>query len=82
MMGIAWNPLRAILEEASKLTKELPILYVLTVVGRDDDTGELVTRGLFCGTGYSCFASAAELSLKVLYSWGAERRCAPACKAF
>mmetsp|Transcript_28993 Transcript_28993/g.92705 ORF Transcript_28993/g.92705 Transcript_28993/m.92705 type:complete len:106 (-) Transcript_28993:59-376(-) len=65
MMGIAWNPLRAILEEASKQTTRLPLLYVLTVVGRDDASGDLVTRGLFVGDGYTAFAKAADLSLKV-----------------
>ena len=69
MMGIAWNPLRSILEECSRVARRLPLLYVLTVVGRDEERGgELVVRGLFIGNGYECFRRASELSLRVNFT--------------
>jgi len=43
---------------------DLPIVYVHTVVGRDDDGG-LKGRGLFVGDDAECFEAAAELALKV-----------------
>lgn len=65
MMGRADTPLRRILNEAERLYCEhLPILYILTVIGQDDD-GELVIRGLFAGDDDECFRQACELSLKV-----------------
>jgi hypothetical protein len=42
----------------------LPIVYVLTVVGRAAD-GRLALRGLFIGDDAECFYRAAELSVKV-----------------
>jgi nickel-dependent lactate racemase len=44
--------------------RDLPIVYVQTVVGRDKQ-GKLKTRGLFIGDDIECFNLAAELSLKV-----------------
>ena len=46
MMGRADNPLRRILNYASDkfLKPRLPILYALTVVARDDATGNLVNK--------------------------------------
>jgi len=44
--------------------RHLPIVYVLTVIGRKED-GELAVRGLFIGDDIECFNLAAELSLKV-----------------
>lgn len=49
------------------LCKELPIVYVLTVVGRSDD-GELVIRGLYIGDDGECFKKASELSLEVNFT--------------
>jgi hypothetical protein len=43
---------------------ELPVLYVLTVIGRDQ-SGKLVVRGLFIGDDDECFLKASELSLEV-----------------
>jgi hypothetical protein len=42
----------------------MPIVYVLTVVGKNA-AGELVVRGLFIGDGAECFDRAAALSLEV-----------------
>ena len=65
IMGRAENPVRSVLNYASDhFLKHLPIVYVLTVVGRRD-TGGLAVRGLFIGDAPECFHLAADLSLKV-----------------
>jgi nickel-dependent lactate racemase len=65
IMGRAENPVRAVLNRASELfLKDIPIVYVQTVVGRRGDGG-LAVRGLFIGDDVECFHRAAELSLKV-----------------
>jgi len=65
IMGRAVNPVRNVLNYATdKFLKHLPIVYVLTVVGRRDD-GSLAVRGLYIGDDVECFHKAAELSLKV-----------------
>ena len=68
IMGKADNPVRSLLNYASaNFTKHLPIVYVHTVVGCDD-TGKLVTRGLFIGDDEEVFRLAADLSLKVNFT--------------
>jgi nickel-dependent lactate racemase len=65
IMGRAVNPVRNVLNYASdRFLKDLPIVYVLTVVGRRADGG-LAVRGLYIGDDTECFYQAAELSLKV-----------------
>ncbi len=65
IMGRADTPVRRVLNFASRhFASELPVLYVLTVIGRDAD-GELVVRGLFIGDDEECFLKASALSLKV-----------------
>ncbi len=65
IMGKADNPVRRVLNYASDhFAKDLPIVYVLTVVATDVD-GKLQVRGLFIGDDSKCFNLAAELSLKV-----------------
>ncbi len=65
IMGRAVNPVRNVLNYASDhFLRHLPIVYVLTVVGRRADGG-LAVRGLFIGDDVECFHRAAELSLKV-----------------
>jgi len=65
IMGRAENPVRAVLNYASdKFLRELPIVYVLTVVARKADGG-LAVRGLFIGDDSECFHLASDLSLKV-----------------
>jgi hypothetical protein len=44
--------------------QHLPVVYILTVVGRHED-GRLVIRGLFIGDDDECFQKASQLSLKV-----------------
>jgi len=60
MMGRAETPVRRVLNYASEhFATNMPIVYVLTVVG------ELVVRGLFVGDDAECFDRAAALSLEV-----------------
>ena len=65
IMGRAENPVRNVLNYADEhFLRELPIVYVLTVIGRTADGG-LAVRGLFIGDDAECFHRAAELSLEV-----------------
>ena len=65
IMGRAENPVRNVLNYASDhFLRHLPIVYVLTVIGRSADGG-LAVRGLFIGDDADCFHRAAALSLKV-----------------
>ncbi len=65
IMGRAENPVRNVLNYASDhFLRHLPLVYVLTVVGRTADDG-LAVRGLFIGDDAECFHRAAALSLKV-----------------
>jgi nickel-dependent lactate racemase len=68
IMGKANNPVRSLLNYASaNFTSHLPIVYVLTVIGRDVK-GELVVRGLYTGDDEEAFRLAADLSLKVNFT--------------
>lgn len=68
MMGRADTPLRRILNYAQDhFCRHLPLLFVLTVVGTNDE-GQLVTRGLFIGDDHECFYRAAELSAQVNFA--------------
>jgi nickel-dependent lactate racemase len=65
IMGRAQNPVRAVLNYAAQeYLKHLPIVYVLTVIGRNA-AGANVVRGLFIGDDDECFLAASALSLKV-----------------
>ncbi len=65
LMGRADNPVRKLFNYASDhFIKDLPVVYIHTVVGRDD-SGCLVVRGLFIGDDEQVFLRAAALSLKV-----------------
>nr|WP_321411072.1 lactate racemase domain-containing protein [uncultured Carboxylicivirga sp.] len=65
IMGRTQSPVRQLLNYASdNFTNHLPIIYVLTVIGKDD-SGKSVTRGLFIGDNVKVFELAAALSLKV-----------------
>jgi len=77
LMGRAENPVRNVLNYASDhFLRHLPIVYVLTVIGRTVGGG-LAVRGLFIGDDAECFHRAAALSLKVNF----EILDAPICKA-
>ena len=65
ILGRADNPVRRVFNYGcDRYLKHLPIVYVLTVVGRRAEGG-LAVRGLFIGDDVECFHLAAELSLKV-----------------
>jgi nickel-dependent lactate racemase len=65
IMGRAENPVRNVLNYASdRFLRHLPIVYVLTVVGRTVDE-RLAVRGLFIGDDAECFHRAAALSFLV-----------------
>jgi len=65
IMGRADTPVRRLLNEAlDRFCADLPVIFVLTVIGRAD-SGELVVRGLYIGDHHDCFEAAAELSVAV-----------------
>ena len=65
IMGRAENPVRNVLNYADEsFLRHLPIVYVLTVIGRTKED-KLAVRGLFIGDDAECFHRAAALSLKV-----------------
>jgi nickel-dependent lactate racemase len=64
IMGRADTPVRKVLNYGSEhFAKDMPIVYVLTVVDKDEN-GKLVVRGLFIGDDIECYNLAADLSLK------------------
>ena len=68
IMGRVDTPVRKVLNYASDhFAKDLPILYVQTVVA-PDQRGKLHVRGLFIGDAYECFEKAAALSKKVNFT--------------
>jgi len=68
LMGRADNPVRKLLNYASEhFINKLPVVYVHTVVGRDEK-GNLVVRGLYIGDDEKVFTNAAELSVKVNFN--------------
>lgn len=72
MMGRAQNPLRNILNYASDefLHKnfENTLWYILTVMGRNETTGDLEMKGLYIGNGIECYDEACKLSLQVNFT--------------
>jgi nickel-dependent lactate racemase len=65
IMGRAETPVRRVLNHAvENFARHLPILYVLTVIGRNEG-GELALGGLFIGDDGECFRRAAALALEV-----------------
>lgn len=65
IMGRADTPVKRVLNYGTEhFAKHLPIVYVLTVVDKDE-SDHIVVRGLFIGDDMECFNLAAELSLKV-----------------
>ena len=64
MMGRADTPVRKILNYASDhFANHLPILYVLTVVGKDAN-GKMVPKGLYVGDDFETFNKASRLIAK------------------
>jgi nickel-dependent lactate racemase len=68
MMGKADTPVRRLLNFASgEFTAHLPLVYIHTVVGRDE-AGSLAIRGLYAGDDEEVFLKAAELSVRVNFT--------------
>lgn len=70
-MGVADNPLRRVLNNASEqfLAGVYPLIYILTVIGpSDEDPRVLRTRGLYIGDDAECFFKAAALSIQVNFT--------------
>ena len=69
MMGRPKTPVRKIFDYAShNFARQLPILYILTVVGMDKEDGSLKVRGLYVGDDKEVFKAAAALSLEVNFT--------------
>lgn len=65
IMGRADTPVKRVLNYGSDhFAKHLRIVYVLTVIGKDE-SNDTVVRGLFIGDDIECFNLAAKLSLEV-----------------
>ena len=65
IMGRKNTPVRDVMNYASRnFAKNLPIVYVLTVLGRRDD-GSLALRGLYVGDDEECYEKAADLAAEV-----------------
>jgi nickel-dependent lactate racemase len=68
IMGRTDNPVRRVLNYAAfHFLGRLPIVYVLTVIGRNE-CGATVVRGLFVGDDSECFQQAANLSFRVNFT--------------
>ena len=64
IMGRAETPVRAVFDYAERaFAAHLPISYLLTVRGKEGE--DLVTRGLYAGSGKDCFTQAARLARQV-----------------
>jgi nickel-dependent lactate racemase len=65
LMGRADNPVRQVLNYAAeKFMGNLPVIYVLTVIGRGEGN-KLKVKGLYIGDDKECFNKAAGLSVKL-----------------
>jgi len=63
ILGTVDNPVRQVLNYASDhFAQDLPIVYVQTVVGLDDD-GKQGVKGLYVGDDVECFEQAAQQSI-------------------
>jgi nickel-dependent lactate racemase len=66
IMGRADTPVRRVLNYASNtFTKNLPIVYIQTVLSKDQQDNKLKLRGLYIGNDVECFEKASDLSLMV-----------------
>ncbi len=65
IMGRAKSPVRDVMEYAREhFIPQLPIIYIQTVLAKNDETGVLELKGLFIGDDFECFRRASELSLE------------------
>ncbi len=65
IMGRAKSPVRDVMEYArTHFIKDLPIVYIQTVLAKNQETGKMELKGLFIGDDFECFQKAADLSLE------------------
>ncbi|MCI5778357.1 MAG: lactate racemase domain-containing protein [Lentisphaeria bacterium] len=65
IMGHANSPVRRLFNYGvDTYLSDLPILYMQTVMARDEATGQMVMRGFFAGEGEDPFLAAAKLSVE------------------
>jgi nickel-dependent lactate racemase len=66
LMGVNDTPVRKLFNYgAQTFLADLPILYVLTVMAKNDESGEMDMKGLFVGDDDDTFAQAVKLSQQV-----------------
>ena len=65
LMGRAKSPVRDVMEYARvHFIKDLPIVYIQTVLAKNFDTKKMELKGIFIGDDFECFARASQLSLE------------------
>ncbi|MBR3526199.1 MAG: DUF2088 domain-containing protein [Bacteroidales bacterium] len=65
LMGRPGGPVRAVFEYARQhFIPDLPIVYIQTVLAKNNDTGKMELKGLFIGDDAECFRKACELSME------------------
>jgi len=63
IMGRIDTPVRKVFDYAEQFIKGIPIIYIMTVMGKEDN--KLVTRGLFIGDNKETFVESAKLSQQI-----------------
>ena len=65
IMGRADSPVRRLFNYGvDTYLKALPLVYMLTVMARDENSGQMAMRGFFSGTGIDVFNAASALSVE------------------
>ena len=65
IMGRADSPVRRLFNYGvDTYLKDLPLVYMLTVMARDEASGQMAMRGFFSGTGIDVFNAASALSVE------------------
>ena len=65
IMGRADSPVRRLFNYGvDTYLKDLPLVYMLTVMARDENSGQMAMRGFFSGTGIDVFNAASALSVE------------------
>ena len=67
IMGRADTPVRRLFNYGASFLKELPIVFMLTVMAKDE-TGSMAMRGFFAGTDEEAFLHAADLSIRTNFT--------------
>ncbi|MBO6067591.1 MAG: DUF2088 domain-containing protein [Bacteroidales bacterium] len=65
LMGRPGGPVRAVFEYARQnFIPQLPVVYIQTVLAKNNETGKMELKGLFIGDDSECFRKACELSME------------------